>query len=415
VVFSHELGHFFASKLVGVKVERFSFGLGPKLIGFTLGETQYLLSAIPFGGYVKLAGEEQWSARGAPHEFFSKPPLTRGKIILAGPAFNLISAFLIFWIVFTLGVPSNRIDVMKQTPAWEAGLLPGDRIIEIGDEKIPTWGKLMRVISESAGERKEFKILRGKVELLREIKIEADKEYNVGYIRGILPYFTTEIGEIKKGYPAQKCGLRRGDIVKSINGVKMKNWREIAKLIHQNPGKKLKICVKRGDKEIEFSVTPRLEKLGDREVGLIGVVPKRDIERFSPLNSLWLAMQQAISLIQEVFIVLGRLLTGGVSLRTLAGPLGIAHMAGEVARVGFSTLLSFIAFVSINLCILNLLPIPLLDGGHLVFLGIERLRGKVLSQRTQEIAQRIGAGILISLIILVTFNDIMRILKIVFR
>jgi regulator of sigma E protease len=237
----------------------------------------------------------------------------------------------------------------------------------------------------------------------------------VGYIRGILPYFTTEIGEIKKGYPAQKCGLRRGDIVKSINGVKMKNWREIAKLIHQNPGKKLKICVKRGDKEIEFSVTPRLEKLGDREVGLIGVVPKRDIERFSPLNSLWLAMQQAISLIQEVFIVLGRLLTGGVSLRTLAGPLGIAHMAGEVARVGFSNLLSFIAFVSINLCILNLLPIPLLDGGHLVFLGIERLRGKVLSQRTQEIAQRIGAGILISLIILVTFNDIMRILKIVFR
>jgi regulator of sigma E protease len=415
VVFSHEFGHFLASKLVGVKVERFSFGLGPKLIGFTFGGTQYLLSAIPFGGYVKLAGEEEWSATGAPHDFFSKPPSTRGKIILAGPAFNLISAFLIFWVVFTLGVPSNRIDVMKHTPAWEVGLLPGDRIIEIGDEEIHTWGKLMRVISESAGERKKFKILRGEAELLREIKIEADKEYNVGYIRGILPYFTTEIGEIKKGYPAEKCGLRKGDIVKSINGVEMKNWREVAELIHRSPGKKLRICVKRGEEEIEFEVIPRLEEFGDRMVGLIGVVPKRDLERFSPSHSLQLALQHTTSLTREVFVVLGRLISGGVSLRTLAGPLGIAQMAGEVARAGFSTLLSFIAFVSINLCILNLLPIPILDGGHLLFLAIERLRGKVLSSRTQEIAQRIGAGILISLIILVTFNDIMRILKMLFR
>jgi regulator of sigma E protease len=417
VIFFHELGHFLAAKWAGVRVERFSLGLGPKVFGKKIGETEYLLSCIPFGGYVKMAGDEPGQEKGEPYEFYSKSIRCRFIIILSGPVMNLLVGIILFTLVFLIGVQSSRIgQVLPTGPARDLGILPGDRIVEIDGEAIDYWGDLLNCVMDRPGKRVDLVFLRDGERYMRRVEIGV-REVDVGKGRegvrfgflGVSPYFGTRIGKVLEGFPAHSVGLRPGDRVLSVDGVDVKTWFDITSIVHKSPGRVLLFEIERSGERLRYAITPKEEEIKGERIGLVGIVPSQDLVRFSPITAIYKGIVQGLSLSGKVIVVLWRLLTLKMSLKLLAGPIGIAQMAGQVAQVGFSDLLSFIGLVSINLWVLNLLPIPVLDGGHLLFLGIERIRGERFDPKVMEVTQKVGVGILLPLILIVTYNDLSRI------
>jgi regulator of sigma E protease len=326
----HELGHFLMAKLRKVRVEKFSLGFGPKIISHRIGETQYLLSLIPLGGYIKMAGDSpEDKPTGASYEFLSKKVSERLGVVAAGPLMNVILAIVIFTIVFSLG----------------------------------------------------------------------------------LPHLTGSIGTVLKDSPAGKAGLKAGDKIISINGKPVEDWNGLTKIIQRSPNKQLPLEIERGSEKLSLMVTPALE--GISQVGLIGITPdyeKSVIKKYSPFTSLGLALSRTLELIKIIYIGLWQLITGQVSLKYIGGPLLIAQLAGQQAQLGLINLFLFIALISVNLAVLNFLPIPILDGGHILFLFIEGLTGRPVSKKRQEMAQQFGMAVLIGLMLLATYNDILRFL-----
>lgn len=419
VIFFHELGHFIMAKRVGVKVEKFSLGFGPKLLGINYGGTEYLISAIPLGGYVKMKGEDtNEEPTGDIDEFCSRPLGDRAKVVFFGPFLNFLLAFFFFVIVFMIGIPTldlnNKVGLVKKdTLAYKEGIQRDDVIIKVNNHKVKKWEEIEKTFLEG--------ILSGKIvlEIERENKIikkvlTISKE-DQNKPLGIYPYISPIIGKIQKDYPAAKAGLREGDEVIKINNKKVGCWNEISEIIHNSKEKSLNILIKRGKKEIVVNVTPIFKEISSQEgmvkVGIIGISPQTKTQKFELLGSINKAFAQLILSIQYVFFVLWKLISGGISLKYLAGPLGIAQMAGQQAQSGLLSLMFFVAFLSVNLGVLNLLPIPVLDGGYLLFYAIEKLRGKAISIRAQEIASQVGLSVLVVLILFATFNDILRVFK----
>ncbi|MFH1449003.1 MAG: RIP metalloprotease RseP [bacterium] len=419
VIFFHELGHFIMAKKVGVKVEKFSIGFGPKLLGFNYNGTQYLISAIPLGGYVKMKGEERSEElTGEVDEFYSRPVGDRAKIVFFGPLLNFILAFLFFIMVFMIGLPVLKLDnrvglVEKGSLAWKEGVQKGDVITHVNGKKVEEW--------EDAEEAFLKGSLKGKIviEVVREDKLLKKvliiSEEDQSKFLGIHPFIPPVVGKLEKGSPALKAKMEEGDEILKINEKDISCWSEMSEIIHHSKPTPLKILVKRKDQEILFKITPILKEIQGKEgviqVGAIGISPKTKIQRYGPIDSIKKAFTQLVISIQYVFFVLWKLISGGISVKYLAGPLGIAQIAGQQAQGGLMSLLFFIAFLSVNLGVLNLLPIPALDGGHLLFFALEKLRGKALSGKTQEITSQVGFSILIALILFVTFNDILRVVK----
>jgi len=336
LIFVHELGHFLVAKRAGVSVLKFSLGFGPKIAGFTRGGTEYLLSAIPLGGYVKMLGEDpKEEVADLERSFSAKPIGWRSLIILAGPGSNFLLAIAIFWVVFMVGVPT----------------------------------------------------------------------------------LTTKVGEVMEGFPAQEAGLLRGDRIVGIEGQPIEKWEELAKQIHQSPGRPVRLTVEREGQRFDLAVAPKATKQKnlfgeEQEIGLLGIAPAEEFltERTNPITAFGKAVYKTYDLSVLILITFGKLLQGVVPAKTIGGPLLVAQMAGEQARLGVLNLLFFTALLSINLAILNLLPIPILDGGHLFFALIEAARGKPVSLKKREMAQQVGLVLLVALMIFAFYNDIFRLL-----
>jgi regulator of sigma E protease len=359
LVFVHEFGHFLLAKMLGVSVEKFSLGFGPKLVGKRIGETEYLISAFPLGGYVKMFGEGGFIEGGETHHtqgedgtpaetseaprelteeeksrsFAHKPPLARIAIVMAGPVFNLIFAWLAFIVLCMIGVPS----------------------------------------------------------------------------------VTAKIGEVLKDKPAAKAGILKNDVITSINGKAIVHWDEVAEAISASKGRPVNVTVKRGNQDVQFTITPepRISKnlFGENVNGFaIGVASGGDIviERYNPFQAVVKGSVQTWKVIDLTFMSLVKLAQRVVPLDTIGGPIMIVKMAGEQASAGGSSFLAFMALLSVNLGILNLLPVPVLDGGHLAFYFWELVFRRPVSQKAREYAQQIGLMLLLGLMVLAFYNDIVR-------
>jgi regulator of sigma E protease len=417
LVFVHEFGHFIMAKRAGVRVEKFSLGMGPKLIGRKWGETEYLISALPLGGYVKMAGEEPDEEKtGAEDEFPSKSVWQRISIGAAGATMNIILAFAIMPLVFLIGasVPAYLDEpavigwVQAGSAAEAAGLQRGDRIVKIKGRETGVWSKALEIIAANPASELTVVVRRAGSEKELKLTPRADREHGAGDA-GILPEMPPRIKEVISGKPAEQAGIKAGDVIVEVNGKPVEHWVQFSEAVKASVGREMTVTVRRGGKTMSVKVTPAMnERLG---YGVIGVV--NDVQmvrkRYGIIDSVRKGVGRTVELFGLTLDVLKQLFTFKLSIKSLGGPIMIAQMSGEAARSGITDYLSLLSFISLQLGILNLLPIPVLDGGLIVFLLIEAVRKKPFSDKVMEISQGIGMVLLLSLIAVVSYNDVIRV------
>ena len=337
LIFFHEFGHFLIARFFGVGVEKFSLGFGPRLIGKKIGRTDYRISAIPLGGYVKMIGEEpdaEVEPNDIPLSFTHKHVAKRMCIVAAGPLFNILLAVIIFFVIF---------------------LVSGAMILK------------------------------------------------------------PSVGTVREDSPALAAGIEAGDLITSIDSLPVSSWDDMTQIIGASKGKTLKITVDRSDSEKVFNITPQLVPAKnifgeDIERFIIGISASGDAfaKDLNPFQALIESLVQTYKITELMVIIIGKLVAGDISTDTIGGPIMIAKMAGDQAKSGIGNLIFFIALISVNLAIINLLPIPILDGGHLLFFSIEAVKGNPVSLKVREVAQQIGLFIILLLVVLVFYNDIFR-------
>jgi len=410
LVFVHEFGHFLMAKRAGVRVEKFSLGMGPKLVGFKKGDTEYIISALPLGGYVKMAGENPDEApTGAPYEFQSKSVWQRATIAATGPLTNIILAFIIMPLVFMVGTysegPAKVGYVESGSPAERAGFKAGDVIVKINGRGISDWTKALSLIAVNPDTDLHVTVDRAGAKETLVLRPETASDLKIG-MSGLVPDMPAEIGKLKPGFPAEKAGLMPNDKILAVDGNTVYHWNQFSNLVRESKGKTLVLDVERSGKRIEVS----LAAIEDGGRYVIGVEPVVHLvfKKYGFIESLRLGFDKTIEAIDLTLITLKKLVTFNLSIKTLGGPVMIAQMSGQAAAAGLSVFLSLLAMISISLGILNLLPIPILDGGLILFLVIEAIRKKPVSRKVMEVSQSIGAAILITLVAVVSFNDIMR-------
>ncbi len=418
LIFIHEFGHFSVAKLSGVGVEKFSLGFGPKLVGVKWGETEYLVSLLPLGGYVKMVGEsmgEEVSEEDKRRSFTHKPVGVRAAIVGAGPFFNLVLAAILMPVIFMIGVQVPAfLDqkpvigyVVPGKPAAEAGIKRGDLVTEANGQKVKNWEKLTEVLALSPNRPVTLGISRDGKTLTATVTPEPTNGTGAGYA-GMLPQMDPVIGEVSPGYPALAAGLKPGDRIISIDGHMISHWAELEALIRDS-GKEKKFVIERDGKRMTFEITPKLNEV--TKTYLVGISRHEDsmLRQYGFIESIKKGTETSYDMTSRLFMVLGGLVTGKYSLKTLGGPIMIAQVAGRAAKSGLADLLSLVAFLSLQLGIINLFPIPVLDGGHIMFFGLEAIKGKPLSEKFMTVAQQVGIALLITLMVLVTYNDLFRI------
>jgi len=410
LVFVHEFGHFIMAKRAGVRVEKFSLGMGPKIFGYKKGDTEYVLSALPLGGYVKMAGENpDEEPTGAADEFQAKTVWQRATIAATGPLTNIVLAFLVMPLVYMVGtytLGAARVGyVEKGSPAEQAGFQVGDTIERANGRTVVDWEKAEMQMAVNPDTDIAIVIERNNERKTLTLRPKLDPERKIG-VSGLYPDFPAEIGGVMKGLPAERAGIKLNDKIAEVDGTAVHYWNQFSNAIKKSGGKKLALTVEREGKPLAIAVTP-IEKDGKF---VIGVEPLMRLvfKQYGFLDSVRLGFNKTIEYIDLTFVTLKKLLTLDLSIKTLGGPVMIAQMSGKAAAAGLSSFLSLLAMISISLGILNLLPIPVLDGGLLLFLAIEAVRKKPMSQQVMAVSQNIGAAVLISLIVVVSYNDVMR-------
>jgi regulator of sigma E protease len=416
LVFVHELGHFLLARWHGVRVLTFSLGFGPKIFAFTRGDTEYCISIIPLGGYVKMAGETpEDDTPPKPDEFFAKTKWQRFQIYLAGPAMNVIAAILIMAGVFLNGASQpaykhNPVDVgrvIAGSSAEKAGIKVGDRLVRMAGYETPTWDDYEKASLLAAGREIDVVLRRQGAEQTLRFRSDVIDKYHIADL-GIRPMRHMRFGPLEPGEPAQKAGLKPGDVLLAIDGVSVDV--EAAILTFQRSvGKPLALRIRRDGQVRDFTVTP-VAKEGGR--GRIGVAPKfeEEIVRASGLGEAFrLSVDHNVDSAKLVFSTLRGLLVGEASPKQLTGFIGIAEASGTVAREGAGPLFTFMAMLSINLAILNLLPIPMLDGGHIFIMLLEGVARRDFSLRVKERLLIAGFVFVMTLMVTVIYNDLMRI------
>ncbi len=410
LVFVHEFGHFLMAKRAGVRVEKFSLGMGPKLVGYKKGDTEYVISALPLGGYVKMAGENpDEEPTGAPDEFQSKSVWQRAIIAATGPLTNIVLAFIIMPLVFMVGTytegPAKVGYVESGSPAESAGFKAGDVITAINGRSISDWTKALSLIAVNPDTDLRVTVDREGAKETLVLRPAAATDLKIG-MSGLVPDMPAEIGKLKPGFPAEKAGLKETDKILAVDGKTVYHWNQFSSLVRDSKGKALNLTVERLGKRMEFSLAAR-EDSGRYVIGVEPVI-HMVFKKYGFIESLHLGFDKTIEAIDLTVITLKKLVTLSLSIKTLGGPVMIAQMSGQAAAAGLSAFLSLLAMISISLGILNLLPIPILDGGLILFLVIEAIRKKPVSRRAMEVSQSIGAAILITLIAVVSYNDVMR-------
>jgi regulator of sigma E protease len=420
MIFVHEWGHFIAAKMAGVRVEVFSLGFGTRLFGVKRGDTDYRVSALPFGGYVRMSGDNPVEERsGADYEFLSKPRWVRVLIACAGPAMNILLAFVIFWGIFWLaGIPSavylRQAAEVKAVPenVLAGGVQPGDQIVAVNGTKTSDWDKVLTAIEGvKPGDAVAIDVIRAGSEQKLTVKIpEKPSPFQlVGY-----PGLSPVLDEVAIGSPAEKAGLRGGDLITSMNGKSIVAWNQLVDTVHQSDGKELVLGVARDGKTETIPVTPMQSM--DQEgqvVWQIGVAAKTqdEYERQPFLTSAKDASFATVQVMKQISQVLGGLFTGKVSIRQLSGVVGIARVSGQAAKHGPLSFLEFMAAISLNLGLLNLLPIPILDGGHILLLAIEGAMRRDLSVVVKERFVQVGLVFLLGILGFVMYSDILKVIQ----
>lgn len=420
LIFVHELGHFIIAKRSGVGVLRFSLGFGPKILGKKIGETEYQISAIPLGGYLKIIGEnpeEEVSEEDRERSFSGKSIPTRMAIIGFGPLMNLLLAFIFLCLVALIGfkipafmgAPPRVGWVEPDSPAQRAGIRAGDLIIGINDRKMSNWEEARFILVSNPNARLRLDVEREGVIVVKELVPEEKGLFGAGYT-GLQPEWPPIIREIIKGDPADLGGLKKDDLILAIDGEEMRHWIQMAMTIWKNPDKMLTFKVKRGQEILSFPIRPKAVKVEEKSIGLIGISNPGEVifKKYGPFRAIVWGGSETLELTKRTITVLWRLLIRKISHRMLGGPILIAQMAGQVAKSGITDFMLFIASLSVTLAIVNTLPIPILDGGHLLFLGIEAIRRKPIGVKAKNLAYRAGLVIIIMLMLIVFYNDITR-------
>lgn len=416
LIIIHELGHFWAARLLGITAEKFSFGFGPKLAGIKRGKTEYLISLIPFGGYVKLKGENPDEAKDlSPDSFSSRNPLQKILVVFAGPLMNLLFPILIMPVIFLIGysVPYYETieptvgSVIASTPGEESGLKRGDVILKSGEKNLRRWSALQKEILLNPEKELLLTVRRGDEILNVKLIPGKDPQTGSGYA-GIMPVLPPAVGGVKKGSPAEGAGIQPDDIVISINGTPISQWIDVSNFIKSSEGKELVFEIQRKGTVVKTTVKP----IFDKEFGfyVVGIEPKIYVtKRFGFISAISEGIRYNVELFTTTFVILKKLFSFQLPLKSLGGPITIAAVSGEAAKSGFSRLIELMLFISVQLGLINLIPfIPVLDGALIAMLFYELIRGKELNIKVKEVFQQIGIALIILLMLVVTFNDINR-------
>jgi len=420
IIVIHELGHFLVAKFFKIKVETFSVGFGPRLVGFAIGETDYRISAFLLGGYVKMAGETPSDTiTGEAYEFLSKPKWQRFLVAAAGPAMNVFLAIGLVMGLYLYGtdVPEFVLGqavigiVEPGSPAEKAGLQPGDLVVSLDGKEKPDWQAVQNDFLTSPGHTLPIVIERAGRRIQTNITPERRGREDAGYA-GMLPVIRTVVRAVQPNSPAMAAGVKPGDEIIRVNGVDLRNsGRTIQQAIQETSEKTFPITVVRNEnqrQEIVLDVTPVLRD-GRKMIGIDVPFPTVHM-KFGLLGSLQKSIETNKENAVLIFQVIGRLIKRQASLRQLDGPVGIVAVSGQAYEAGLDTLLTFMAVISLNLGILNILPIPILDGGVILLLVIESLMGHDLSLRMKERIVQASFVFLLMLTVIVLYNDVVKLL-----
>lgn len=435
LVVVHEYGHYWVARRCGVKVLRFAIGFGKPLYTRTYGpdRTEFVIAAFPLGGYVKMLDEREGPvpAEERMRAYNNQSVWKRSAIVVAGPAANLLLAVVLYWVLLMSGVPGMRPllgPVPPGTPAAQASFKSGELITRIEGVAVQTWqdvrwallqqsfkGRTAEV--EAMGVRNESHLHTLDLGALADDDFETDILDKLG-LHPARPMMPARIGEILQGGAAQRDGLKMGDLIVSVDQTPVSDWETFVGLVRHNPGKTLTLQIRRGTTPMILKLTPDSVQENGQTVGKIGAAYRMDEDemrkyvvdaRYPPLPALMHALDKTWETSVLSLKMLGNMLVGSLSWKGVSGPVTIASIAGQTAHVGWKAFLGFLALVSISLGVLNLLPIPVLDGGHLMYHIVEILKGEPVSERALEFGQRVGLMLLGLLMTIALYNDITRI------
>lgn len=419
----HEYGHYRVAKYFGVKILTFSIGFGKPLLQWQRGETQWQIAAIPLGGFVRMLGEDEDSlpiATDLQRTFSRQHPLRKMAIVVAGPLANLLLACVFFAAALMIGLDSIKPvvgSVRVGSVAEQAGLRSGDEVVRLGSMDILDWedlrlaalaqlGEEMSVLVRAQGDQRELVFNLGKASVDASI---------LGKL-GLSPVpLLNRIAEVEAGGVAARAGLMAGDVVQAVNDRSVTSWEQLQAQVANNPGREISLNVLRGEEVRIMKLTPQAAKTEQGMIGRIGVAPQVDEARYEhnrftlrlgPIDALLKGGEKSWMLTRMTVQMIGRMLSGGLSSSNVSGPIGIASLAGKSASLGLAVYLQFLALVSLSLGVLNLLPVPVLDGGHLLYHSAELVRGRPLPASWQVVGQRVGLALLIGLMLLAFYNDI---------
>ncbi len=416
LIIVHEIGHFIACRIAGVRVERFSIGFGPRMLTKTVRDTEFAISAIPLGGYVKMSGAEHVAdPTGAPPDsFVAKRIPLRAFIVAAGPVMNFVWAFIVIVGVLMLaGLPTFGDPIVGAVTAGSRaesqGVMVGDRIASVNGVEVENWAEIYAEVANSPsgllleladGRRVEF-----------ELQTIIDDE-TPAFEFGIEPHVPPVVGGLQGRSPAAAAGIRKGDRILSIDGVAVRDWFDVGDEIRAHPDSDIEIVWERGGTEMRAELHTNLGEEPNAEgemvdVGLIGVMRPWATRRLGPVEAIIGSARFTISTFSQVCEFFWQLMTLRASAEQLGGPIRVVRMASESARWGGSYFFTFMAIMSINLCVINLLPLPILDGGHLLLLLLEKLRRRTLTERQLIVWQQIGLAFFGVVMVLLVVRDIM--------
>ena len=431
----HEFGHFVVARRAGIKVLRFSIGFGKPLWRWHRkdDETEYVISALPLGGYVKMADEREGLVpeQDLPRAYNRQSIPKRLAVAVAGPCFNFVFAILAYWVIFMSGIPGLRPAVgyvIPGSPAAAAGMQPGDTILAVAGDRTDTWGDvqvdLFQEVLRSPAIDVQVKDASGQ---LRRLSVPVGDPRGLtdpdqmltGLGLSLAPPLPPSISEVTPDGTAAASGLKAGDRVLSVDGKPLAYWQDMMGILRNSPGKSLDLVIERGGKRQDLRLKVGAVNNNGIAIGRIGAggpaAPTgfydglRMEQRYNPLAALGQGFKRTAEMSWLTLLAGWNMLTGNVSLKSLSGPIDIAQYAGYAAESGLTSFLEFLAFVSISLGVLNLLPIPVLDGGHVLYLGAEAVKGAPLSERIEVLGQRIGLALLLMLMGFAVFNDLIRV------
>lgn len=437
LILVHELGHYVVARACGVKVQRFSIGFGRPLLKWTAGRdrTEWALAAFPLGGYVKMLDEREGEVPAAElHRAFNRQKVSkRFAIVAAGPLANFLLAIVLYWGLFATGAEELKPRLASSPEpsiAARAGVRDGDLVTAVNDEPVRSWSELRWVLLRHAIDAREVALhvtTNDGAEAVRRLDLsgvsidegETDLIATMG-LRPWRPRIPPVIGNVIEGGAADKAGLRAGDRFVSLAGKPVDSWIDLVERVRRAAGEPLPVQVERGDEIVESTVTPDTAEENGERVGKIGIAVAEPLEgreemfavvRYGPFEGFTKAVAQTWDTSILSLKMIGRMITGDVSWKNLSGPVTIADYAGQSAKLGLSHYLRFIALISISLGVLNLLPIPVLDGGHLLYYSIEIIKGGPIPERVMEIGQQIGLVALAMLMAFAFYNDITRLIS----